>query len=60
MLAAWSRGLGTCWIGALNRDDTKEILGIPKERYLATVTPLGWPAERPAVRPRREVRVRSV
>ncbi len=60
MLAAWARGLGTCWIGALNREDAKEVLGIPKERYLVTVTPLGWPAERPAVRPRREVRVRSV
>ncbi len=60
MLAAWTRGLGTCWIGALNRDDAKEILGIPKERYLVTVTPLGWAAERPAVRPRKEVRVRSV
>lgn len=60
LLAAWSHGLGTCWIGGMDRDDAKAILGIPRERYLVTVTPLGWPAERPAARPRRDVRVREV
>jgi nitroreductase len=45
ILAAWCFGLGTCWIGAMDRDDVKEMLGIPKEHYIATVTPLGYPAE---------------
>jgi len=43
LLAAWNLGLGTCWIGAMDRDDVKEALGIPKDHYVATVTPLGFP-----------------
>jgi nitroreductase len=60
MLAAWARGLGTCWIGGLTTPEAKEILRVPQERHLITVTPLGWPAFHPGVRPRREVEVRRV
>ena len=42
MLTAWSYGLGTCWIAAMDRDDVKEKLGIDQEHYVATVTPLGY------------------
>jgi nitroreductase len=52
-LAARLHGLGTCWIGGLDRDEVKERLGLPLDHYLATVTPLGYPAERPEVRPRK-------
>ncbi len=52
-LAARLHGLGTCWIADLNRDEVKGRLGLPVEHYLATVTPLGFPAERPEVRPRK-------
>ena len=52
-LAARQHGLGTCWIGGLNRDEVKERLGLPVEHCLATITPLGYPAERPEVRPRK-------
>jgi nitroreductase len=54
-LAARLHGLGTCWIGGLDRDEAKLQLGLPKEHYLATVTPLGYPAERPELRPRKPV-----
>lgn len=47
MLAAWSQGLGTCWIAAMDRDDVKAILNVPREHYVATVTPLGYPSEIP-------------
>jgi nitroreductase len=53
MLAARLHGLGTCWIADMNRDNVKQRLGIPVAHYLATVTPLGYPAERPEVRPRK-------
>ncbi len=46
-LAARLVGLGTCWIAAMNRVDVKEKLGIPQAHYIATITPLGYPAERP-------------
>ncbi|TES93871.1 MAG: hypothetical protein E3J87_01400 [Candidatus Cloacimonadota bacterium] len=55
-LAAWNFGLGTCWIGGMDRDDVKEALGIPQEHYVATVTPLGYPAEQPEPGSRRETK----
>ncbi|MEO0285420.1 MAG: nitroreductase family protein [candidate division WOR-3 bacterium] len=53
MLAAWSLGLGTCWIGGMDRNDVKEKLGIPQTHYIATITPLGWPAYIPTPPPRK-------
>ncbi|MDX9857503.1 MAG: nitroreductase family protein [candidate division Zixibacteria bacterium] len=44
LLAAFNHGLGTCWIAAMDRDDVKVTLGIPHDHYIATVTPLGYPA----------------
>lgn len=43
LLAAWWHGLGTCWMGGMDREDVKARLGIPSGDYLVTVTPLGWP-----------------
>ncbi len=53
MLASFTYGLGTCWIAAMNRDDVKEKLNIPKEHYIATITPLGYPEEIPSPPPRK-------
>ncbi|MDG6220473.1 MAG: nitroreductase family protein [Candidatus Thermoplasmatota archaeon] len=46
LLASWLNGLGTCWIAAMDRDDVKEMLGIPREHHIATITPMGYPAEK--------------
>lgn len=56
LLSAWDHGLGTVWIGAMDRPAVKELLGIPEEHVVATVTPLGFPAERAVPRDRRPVR----
>lgn len=53
MLAARAEGLGTCWIGSMDRPDVKAMLGVPEDRFVATVTPLGYPAERPEPKQRR-------
>jgi nitroreductase len=45
-LIARDMGLGTCWIGLFNRDDVKEILGVPKDWLVITVMPIGYPSER--------------
>ena len=42
ILMAWSLGIGTCWIGSLNRVKAKKILGISKDDFLLTVLPLGY------------------
>jgi nitroreductase len=59
LLVSWVHGLGTCWIGAMDQDEVKGILGIPRDHYIATVTPLGYPAERPEMRTRKEIEVRE-
>jgi len=42
MLMAWSLGIGTCWIGALERDVVKEMLGLDESDYLLTILPMGY------------------
>ena len=54
MLSAWAYGLGTCWIADMDRDEVKELLDIPKDHYVATVTPLGFPDEQPKIKQRKK------
>ncbi|MFX1568935.1 MAG: nitroreductase family protein [Promethearchaeota archaeon] len=42
MLMAWSLGIGTCWIGAMNREKAKEILGLGDSDHLLTLLPFGY------------------
>ena len=42
MLMAWSLGIGTCWIGSINKEKAKEILGLGRNDYLLTVLPFGY------------------
>lgn len=42
MLMAWSLGIGTCWIGSMDREKAKKLLGINKEDYLLTILPFGY------------------
>ena len=45
LLAAKVLGLGTCWIADMNRSEVKDLIKIPQNHYVATVTPLGYPDE---------------
>ena len=45
MLVAWEEGIGSCWVGGLDRPKIKELLGIPPDAELITVIPFGYPAE---------------
>jgi len=53
MLAAWGKGLGTCWIGAFDEERIKDICAIPPEVRVVAVTPLGYPMKLPQATPRR-------
>jgi nitroreductase len=53
MLAAWYHGVGTCWIAAMDQENIKEMLDIPQNHYIATITPLGFPKRLPIEAPRR-------
>ncbi len=57
MLAGKLLGLGTCWIADMDRETAKEALDIPQHHYIATVTPLGYPAAHPVISTRHETKV---
>jgi nitroreductase len=42
MLMAWALGIGSCWIGSMDREKAKKLLGIDKQDYLLTVLPFGY------------------
>ena len=55
MLAAANEGLGTCWMGLFNEEKIKNILNVPDGVRVIAISPLGYPAEDPALRPRKEL-----
>ncbi len=44
-LVAWEEGLGSCWIGGMDGDGVKRLLGIPEACTLITVLPFGYPTD---------------
>ncbi|MDD1767920.1 MAG: nitroreductase family protein [Methanomassiliicoccales archaeon] len=52
-LAAYSKGLGTCWIGAFDREKLAEYLGVPKGQVITVCMTLGYPDEAPETRTRK-------
>jgi nitroreductase len=44
-LVAWEEGLGSCWVGGVDRDAMKRLLGIPEACELITVLPFGYPTD---------------
>jgi nitroreductase len=53
LLEATEQGLGTCWIGAFDEAAVKKILNVPDQMRVVAMTPLGYPDEVPAGRPRK-------
>ena len=54
-LAATAEGLGTCWIGAFDQDQVREIAGIPADAKVIAVLPLGHPADAPRAKSRKDL-----
>lgn len=59
-LAGWNEGVGTCWIGSLERERIKDMLGIPKSLHLLTILPFGYPVEPNARRRKTKKRAEEV
>lgn len=53
-LAAVEEGLGTCWLGAFVEEEVKKLLGVPAHARVVAMSPLGYPAEHPATRGRKD------
>jgi nitroreductase len=45
ILAAANEGLGTCWIGAFDEKQVKELLQVPDNVHVVALTPIGYPAQ---------------
>ena len=50
VLAAWSLGIGSCWIGSFNEQKIKELLKIPEDWKIVALVTFGYPAETPKPR----------
>lgn len=55
ILKAYELGLGTCWLGHFDADQVKKILEIPEDLSVIALSPLGYPMETPAPRPRKKL-----
>lgn len=42
-LAAWNRGVGSCMIGACNREELSKLFGLTENQALHTVVAFGYP-----------------
>lgn len=54
-LAAYSLGLGTCWVGAFREEEARKILKVPRGIRPVAIIPVGYPAEAPPPRSRRPI-----
>jgi nitroreductase len=49
MLSASELGIGSCWMGAIDREKIRTILALPDRFVISTVVALGYSAESPVV-----------
>jgi len=53
MLQAHAMGLGTCWVGGLNKKKVASIMGLPEHIEVIGLLAVGFPDESPKPRPRK-------
>jgi len=54
LISAWGEGIGTCWLGAVDRKQIKSILRIPHHLVVNSVVALGYPNECPVLEETRD------
>lgn len=61
LLAAYARGLGTCWMTAPKylEDEINAVLGV-EDLELVALTPIGYPDQSPPVPPRKGEKIRWI
>ncbi len=53
MLAAWDKGIGSCWIGSFDEKEVQNILVLPKNVRPLAIIPLGYPQGHGEKQPRK-------
>jgi len=59
ILAGWSEGIGSCWMTGPLKKKEKEIkifLGIPEDKEIVGIIPIGIPAYTPKIPPKEDIR----
>jgi len=56
VIAAWTLGVGSCWIGSFNEKKVKEQLKIPEKWKVVALITLGYPAEQPKERKKKPIK----
>ena len=51
LIMAQAEGIGSCWLGSVNREKVMAILGSPKNKHLLYLVALGYPSESPVAAP---------
>lgn len=49
ILAAWEKGIGSCWIVSMEKERVKDLLCVPDSHKVDSVVALGYPAETPVI-----------
>jgi len=55
VIAAWSLGVGSCWIGDFNEPTVKTELRIPEKWTVVALLTLGYPGKQPRPRQKKSV-----
>ncbi|UCD73656.1 MAG: nitroreductase family protein [Candidatus Bathyarchaeota archaeon] len=55
-LTGWDLGIGSCWIGAFNENDVKDLLDIPENLRVVSLLTLGYPDEKPRTKNRKSLK----
>ena len=49
LLAARALGLGSCWVGSVNKEKLKDMIDLPDDYQIDSVIALGYPDEKPVM-----------
>lgn len=55
LLQATEVGLGTCCIAWFTEDEIRNVLNVPKDKYVVSIITVGYPDEQPKMRPRKSI-----
>jgi nitroreductase len=56
VIAAWSLGIGSCWVGDFEEAEVKRMLHVPESWRIVSLISFGYPDETPSRTPRKPLR----
>jgi nitroreductase len=56
VIAAWTLGIGSCWIGDFKEDKVKQLLKVPAKWKVVALVTFGYPAEKPKQRKKKSTK----